>query len=102
MGTMSEDDRPELETPEAMERALDLIAARRSGGDEAYRAKLIQVAEEALAGGDFEVARTFHALARYASSATLLCAVRMPGDSPAKAFQRIAEGLTDESDDDDL
>jgi hypothetical protein len=95
---MENDEGFDLETPEAMERALDLIAARRSGTAESYGVKLARVTTEAYAGGVDEVARTLHAFARYASSATALVAALVPGDSPAKAFQRIAAALTDETD----
>jgi hypothetical protein len=79
----------ELETPEAMERALDLVAARRSGGEEAYREKLGLATTEVRAD-EWEIARTLHALARIASMTIRQLAIHRD-EPPARTFQGIAE-----------
>jgi hypothetical protein len=89
----------EFETPEAMERALNLVAARRSGGSEAYYDKLQQTYEQ-IAGDAMEIARTMHALARIASMTIRRLAIHTD-EPPARTFQGIAEMMMMEPDTED-
>ena len=89
----------ELETPEAMERALNLVAARRSGSEEAYREKL-GLTTAAVSADEWETARTLHALARIGSTAIRLYA-SSSGVPAARAFQMVAEALQEDDEPED-